>query len=117
VLAAFTGLAIADVNVTGSWSGSFSVAHQNGEAKDSTAQLKLIQTGTDITGTVGPNEHEQFPIQRGKIEGDKITLEVDHDGNKIKFDLVLVADRITGEANGSPDDETLKAKLDVKRVK
>jgi len=117
VLAAFAGLAIADVNVTGSWAGSFNVAHQNGEVKESTALLKLTQTGTDITGTVGPDEGEQFPIQKGKIDGEKITLEVDHDGNKIKFDLVLVADRITGEANGSDGNEKLTAKVDVKRVK
>jgi hypothetical protein len=117
VLAAFAGLAVADVNATGNWSGSFNVAHQSGEIKESTALLKLTQTGTDITGTVGPNEDEQFPIQKGKIEGDKITLEVDHDGHKIKFELVLAADRITGEANGSDGNEDLKAKVDVKRVK
>lgn len=117
MLAAFAGLAIADTNVTGKWSGSFNITASNGEMKESTALLVLKQNGSEITGTVGPNEEEQFAIQKGRIEGDKITLEADHEGQTIKFDLVLAADRITGEANMSREGETSKAKLDVTRAK
>jgi hypothetical protein len=112
MLAAFASLAMADVTVTGKWSGSFKM-----EDNDSTAVLMLKQSGADITGTVGPNEDEQFPIQKGKIEGDKISIEVDHDGHTIKFELLLAEDRITGDAHMSADGETKNAKLDVKRVK
>lgn len=115
-LVALGGLAMADTNVTGNWSGSFNISNPNGESKDATAFLMLKQSGGDITGTVGPNEDEQFPIQKGKIEGDKITLVAEHDGHTIKLDLVLAADRITGEANMSGDEGTMKAKLDLKRV-
>jgi hypothetical protein len=117
VMAAFAGVAIADVNATGNWSGSFDVTRSNGETKDSTALLKLKQTGTEITGTVGPDEGEQFPILKGKIDGDKITLEVQDHEHTIKFDLKLDTDRITGEANMSDEHDSAKAKLDVKRVK
>lgn len=118
VLAALAGLAMADTNVTGKWSGSFNVTRGDGDSKDSTALLVLKQNGAEITGSVGPNEDEQFPIQTGKIEGDKITLVAEHDGHTIKFDLVLAADRITGDANMTGDNnETAKAKLDVSRVK
>ena len=54
---------------------------------------------------------------KGKIDGDKITLEADNDGRTMKFDLVLAAGRITGEAQMSDGDRTKKAKLDVGRVK
>jgi hypothetical protein len=117
VLAALACAAIADVDVTGKWSGSFNMTGPNGETKDGTALLMLKQSGTDITGSVGPNEDEQFVIQKGKIEGDKITLEADHGGNIMKIDLVLAADRITGEAHMSADGQTLKAKIDVSRAK
>lgn len=117
VLTAFAGVSIADVNVTGNWSGSFNVTAPNGEMKDSTAFLKLKQTGTDISGTAGPNEDEQSAIQKGKIEGNKITLEVEHEGHTIKFSLVLTGERITGEANMSGDGETATAKLDLTRAK
>jgi hypothetical protein len=117
LLATLAGVAIANVDVTGRWAGTFNVTDPTGETKESTALLVLKQTGADISGTVGPNEDEQFRIEKGKIEGNKIMLEADHDGNPIKFDLVLAGDRITGEANGSHEGQTLKAHLDVTRAK
>ena len=117
ILATFAGVAMADGNVTGKWSGSFNMTGPNGETKEATALSMLKQSGTDITGTVGPNEDEQVAIQKGKIEGEKITLEAKHDGHSIRFDLVLAADRITGEANMSGEGQTAKAKLDVTRAK
>ena len=78
----------------------------------------LQQNGQAITGTVGPNEDQQFPIVKGKIEGDKITLEADHEGHTVKLDLVLAAGRMTGDATMSNQEgQTMKAKLDVTRVK
>src|SRR5215831_4061146 len=101
MLAAFAGFAVADVNVTGKWSGSFIATGPDGQTKDSTAVLVLKQNGSEITGTVGPNEGQQHEITKGKIEGDKITLEAADGGHAIKFDLVLDGDRITGEANAA----------------
>lgn len=121
-LLVFTAIAIAatvDVNVTGKWSGSFTITGSDGSSKESTALLILKQNGTEITGSVGPNENEQHPIQKGKIDGDKIALEAQDVNNNrvIKFDLLMVAERIKGEATMSADGEIRKAKLDVGRVK
>ena len=78
----------------------------------------LTQNGTEITGAVGPDEGEQHAITKGKIEGDKITLVVeDEEGRTIKFDLVLAADRITGDVNMVRDGQTAKAKINVTRAK
>ena len=117
LLAALAFTAAADVDITGKWSGSFNITNPDGETNDSTALLMLKQNGNEITGTVGPNETEQFQIQKGKIEGDKITLEVDHDGNMIKFTLVLAEERIKGDAEFTRDGQTAKAKIDVTRAK
>jgi len=118
VLAALAVVSRADVNVTGKWTGSFTVTRGDGESKDSTALLILKQSGTEITGTVGPNEDEQFAIRIGKIDGARITLEADHDGHPIKFALVLDGERITGQATMSGGDgESATAKLDVTRAK
>jgi hypothetical protein len=105
----------ADVN--GKWSGSFNITGPDGEVKEDTAFLVLKQNGAELTGTVGPREEEQFPIEKGKIEGDKITLEASAKGSVIKFELVLAGDHIKGDANGTHDGEAMKAKLDVTRVK
>uniref|UniRef100_Q024A0 Lipocalin-like domain-containing protein n=1 Tax=Solibacter usitatus (strain Ellin6076) TaxID=234267 RepID=Q024A0_SOLUE len=116
-MAALAGVALADTDVTGKWSGSFNATNPNGETKESTAVLVLKQNGAAITGTVGPNEDEQFPIQKGKIEGDKISIVADQDGHTMTFTLVLAAERITGEAQMSRDGQTMKAKIDVTRAK
>ena len=49
-------------NVTGKWTGSLTVNGPDGQTKDSTALLVLKQAGTEITGTVGPNEDERHAI-------------------------------------------------------
>ena len=118
VLVVLAGVALAaDVDVSGKWAGSFNITNPNRETKESTALLVLKQSGTDITGTVGPNEEEQFVIQKGKIDGDKITLEADHGGHPMTFNLVLAAGRIAGEAQMSREGQTMKAKLEVTRAK
>jgi hypothetical protein len=53
----------------------------------------------------------------GKIEGTKITIEADLDGHTLKRDLVLNAERITGEAHMSREGQIVQAKIDVGRVK
>ncbi len=109
------GLA-ADTDISGTWTGSFSITRSNGDSNDGTALLVLKQAGTEITGTVGPDDGQQFPIQKGTIDGDKITLEVQHESHIIKFELVLADGHIRGEANLSGDGQTAKAKLDVTRA-
>jgi len=116
LLAGFALTAVADTTVTGKWSGSFNITGPDGQTKEDTAYFDLKQNGSEITGTVGPNEDQQFPV-KGKIEGNKITMQADHEDQTIKLDLVLAEDRITGEANMSREGETAKAKVDVKRIK
>ena len=117
MVATLAGIAIADTNVTGKWSGSFNVMDENGGTKESTAVLMLKQSGSEITGTVGPDEGEQHAITKGKIDGDKITLE-SADGNvSIKLDLALAGDRITGNVSAVGEGRNMKGKIDVTRAK
>ncbi len=117
LLAAFAGSAMADADVSGKWSGSFNMMGPNGETKETTALLMLKQTGSTITGSLGPSEDEQHTITKGKIEGGKISLEAADGNMSIKFELALTGDRITGEATADGEGRTMKAKLDVTRKK
>ena len=117
LLGVFALAAAPDTNVTGTWSGSFNMTDSDGGTKDGTALLVLKQTGTEITGTVGPSEGEQHAITKGKIEGDKITLESADGPVVIKFDLALAGNRITGDVNAAGEGRTMKAKIDVTRAK
>jgi hypothetical protein len=106
-------------DVSGKWSGSFDISGPDGEGKAAMAFLVLKQTGDSITGTAGPNEQQQFTIKTGKIDGDKITLEVAHDnGLVLKFDLTLADGHIKGDVTGERGDgQKMTAKLDVTAIK
>jgi hypothetical protein len=113
LLAAALSMA-ADAN--GKWSGGFST--DNGGAGTAFAVLKL--SGAALSGTAGPSEEEQWPIQNGKIAGNKVSLVVKspRDGASYACDLVLDADHLKGDMTVTrPDGQTQKAKMDLTRVK
>jgi hypothetical protein len=116
-LLALAVASFADVNVTGDWKGTFSPIDEQGNAHEQAALLQLKQTGTEISGTVGPDGGERYQIQKGKIEGNKVTLEIAGDEHTMVFNLVLSEDTLKGEATASHDGQQMKAKLDLKRAK
>jgi hypothetical protein len=117
ILAALCAMAAAAADITGKWTGTFALTRPDGETRDTTALLVLKQTGSEITGTVGPNEGEQHAITKGSIDGDKIALLVEGDGRVVKFDLVLASDKISGNVDIGMDGQTAKAKINVTRAK
>jgi hypothetical protein len=117
VLAALAGIAVADVNVTGKWSGTFNLTSEDGDNQDGTAVLLLKQNGADISGTIGPSEDEQHAITKGRIEGNKITFETEAEGMTVKLDLSLTGDHLTGSVNAAGDGHSMKGKIDVTRAK
>jgi hypothetical protein len=110
-------LALSAADVTGKWSGSFETADAGGQTRTSTALLNLKQAGSQVTGTVGPNEGEQTAINKGTIEGNKIALEVESEGRHVQFRLVLAGDSLRGDATITREGQTRTAKLDLKRDK
>ena len=110
-------LTAAETDVSGKWTGSFKMSGPDGQTKDGTAMLVLKQKGTEITGTAGPSEEEQMAIQKGSIDGSKITIELAADQGTIKFALVVAGDHMTGDANLDNGSQKLTAKLDVTRAK
>ena len=117
ILAALWAATAAAADVTGKWSGTFKATNQDGQTQDGTAVLILKQTGSDITGSIGPDEGEQHAVTKGKIEGDKITLECADGGLVIKLDLVLAGDRIAGDVSATGEGRSMKAKIDVAKAK
>jgi hypothetical protein len=116
-LLALAGGLFADTNLTGNWTGTFSPIDAQGVEHSGPALLKLKQTGTEITGSVGPGEEEQHTITKGRIEGNKVTLDVSEDGHELHIILTLAEDTLKGDLNASHDGQQMKAKLDVKRAK
>lgn len=103
-------------DLTGKWDGAF-VISMNGQQQDDVAHMDLVQKDKVITGTVGPTLDRQWPIIAGKVDGMKLTLEVQGDGPVIKFTLTLVEGRLKGDALAEMDGQTMTAKVDVGRSK
>jgi len=116
ILLAAALAAVAAADASGKWSGGFST--ENGGGGTAFAVLKL--SGASLSGTAGPNQDEQWPIQDGKIAGNKVSLVVKSpsDGASYKCDLVLDADHLKGEMTITrTDGQTQTAKMDLTRVK
>ena len=107
----------AAADVTGNWSGTFKVSLPDGTVADDTVYLALKQAGNAITGTAGPSIGEQAPIQTGKIEGNKITLEVPVPQGVFRFEIALEGDHLKGDVTATAQGEVVKAKMDATRRK
>ena len=105
------------VDVSGNWSGKFKVSLPEGGTQDDTVYLSLKQTANIITGTVGPSIEQQSPITSGKIEGNRITLEVPVPSGQFKFDLNLDGEHLKGDVVATAQGQTIKAVMDAARVK
>ncbi|MFN7993616.1 MAG: hypothetical protein U0Q18_08450 [Bryobacteraceae bacterium] len=105
-------------DLSGKWSGAFDITKSSGETESDSAYLNLKVDGATVTGTAGPNEDKQWTIQKGKLEGYRLTFEVvTEDGGSVAFDLALVDNTLRGTANGTGDGgEKMSAKVDLKRV-
>ena len=104
-------------DLTGKWSGSFVITLSDGDKKDSTAFMDIKQKGAEITGTAGENPNKQWAIQKGKVEGNKVTFEVQTDEPLVKFELTLVDGHLKGEAKAEHEGKSMKAVVDLQRQK
>jgi hypothetical protein len=104
-------------DLTGKWSGSFVMTFSDGGSKDSTAFMDLKQKEAEITGTAGENPDRQWTILKGKVEGNKVTFEVQTEGPLIKFELALADGHLKGEAKAEHEGKSMKAAVDLQRQK
>jgi len=106
-------MSAAAADVSGKWTGAFTPEADNA----SQGVLVLKQTGDTVTGTAGPSESEQTAISNGKIEGDRVTFEIQQPNGMIIVKLVLSGDSLKGDVEASHDGQTMRGKLDLTRVK
>jgi len=78
--------------------------------------MDLKLSGNAVTGTAGPNEGEQMAIRNGKLEGNKLTFDLEDDGGTISVDLVFDGDSIRGTATRKGPGVEWSAKLNLKRA-
>jgi hypothetical protein len=110
-------ITLSAADISGKWSGSLTMTNARGETNEGTAFVIFKQNGAEITGSAGGDENQQFPITKGKIEGNRITFEVQSDGPLYKVDVMLTGDHIKGEVIVVQEGQSTKAKVDMTKVK
>ena len=104
--------------LTGKWSGSFDITNSEGETKPDNAYMDFKEHNGEVTGTAGPDIDKQWPIQKGKLDGQKLTFEVaTDDGGQLVCDLVFDGDAVKGKCTGTGNSgEKMSAQLALKRT-
>jgi hypothetical protein len=103
-------------DVTGKWTGTLQV-ERNGEQRDMPAYMILKQDGTKVTGSGGPNAGEQHQISSGRVEGDKLLLEIALENGSLKFELTAAENAIEGTVIRDGGERKETGKLSLKREK
>ena len=115
--------AVAAEDFTGSWSGSFIGARPDGEERTEQIFLKLVHKGTELTGTAGPRVEQQWKIDKGKVDGNNLSFEVQGGGDAssgapvLKFALAFAEGHLKGTVNAEQGDLKMSARVDATRVK
>ena len=110
-------LPLCAAGVSGTWKGTLQITGPNGQPQVERCYMELNQSGTGITGAVGPDERVRWSFRNGKAEGARITFAVfPPEGGRLTFDLRLAGSRLTGEALGENRGLAFKAKVDLTRT-
>ena len=101
-------------DLSGKWSGYFKV---DGGDHDVPQLFILQQQGTKLTGSGGPNESEQYPIENGKVGGDEAKFELATGEWKFTYDLTRTAqDELKGDLRLEEVGDRRTAKVSLRRV-
>ncbi len=87
-------------DLTGKWTGSGELKLNNGETRSTPVYLDVVQKGEEITGNAGPGPEQVLPISKAKLEGDKLTFEVnppaDSGNGLFVFEFKVSGDTLEG---------------------
>ncbi len=100
-------------NLSGKWSGSFKAEG----ADQSIPQLIILkQQGTSLSGSAGPNAGEQYPLENGRVEGNKASFQVTTGEWKFTYNLTLGNDSLSGDLKLQSTSESRTARVTLTRV-
>ena len=113
----FSAATLSAAEVTGKWPGTMEVKSPEREPRTERVYRILKQDGEKLEGSGGPQEGEQHPMQNGKVEGDRLTFQIQLSRMTLSFDLRAKDDQIEGDIKGErTDGRTETAQLSLKRV-
>lgn len=107
----------AAADVSGTWTGTFDIHFADGRVVNDTAWMVLQQSGTAVTGTVGPKPAQQGPIRDVTFSDDTLKFVADStQGKVLKFSLKRDGEKLSGEVNGEIGDDRVRVVLSMTRT-
>ena len=105
-------------NLSGKWTGTFTRTAPDGRTQSIAFTFDLTQKGKVLTGTAGPNADRQWKIEKGAVNGSKVTFVVQQpDGPLRTFTLELIKGRLQGDMLAELNGQSFTAKVDAGREK
>jgi hypothetical protein len=100
-------------DLTGKWSGSFKVDG----ADHGVPQLLIFkQDGAKLTGSGGPDQSEQYPIENGKIDGERVGFEITTGEWKFTYHLNARDARMAGDLELTSVNDKRTAKVTLSKT-
>jgi hypothetical protein len=108
------GISATAADLTGKWSGSFKAEG----ADHSIPQLIILkQQGSALSGSAGPVSNEQYPLENGRVDGNRARFQVTTGEWRFLYDLTLREDSLSGELTLESTTERRIAKVTLTRTK
>jgi hypothetical protein len=92
---------MATSEATGTWSAVAETRFPNGNVETHDLTFVFKQSGSELTGSMGPNTQQQFPIENGKVVSDTLTFDCKWgNGALLHLRLVNKGQTMEGQAEG-----------------
>ncbi|HTP86857.1 MAG TPA: hypothetical protein VMJ34_07915 [Bryobacteraceae bacterium] len=85
-------LSVAAADISGKWSGAVEFKAPDGTVQTMPVTAEFKQDGKTVTGTAGQEGQEQFSVDKGTIDGDRLTFEVEAPDGLYSATLTIAAD-------------------------
>ena len=103
---------------TGQWLATFVRTAPNGQTQSITFDFHFTQKDKVLTGTVGPNADRQWKIEKGAVDGTKVTFQAQQiDGPLRLYTLTLEKDHLKGMQKLMFEGQEAETTVDAVRVK
>jgi hypothetical protein len=105
-------------NLTGTWNATFTRTAPDGQTQSITFTFHFTQKGKVLTGTIGPEPARQWKIDKGLVDGAKVTFQVQQpEGPLRSFALTLAKGRLQGNQKLEFDGQVVEVTVDAERAK
>ena len=106
-------------DLTGDWNAKFTMTRADGTSQSITFTFHFTQKGKVLSGTIGPTPDRQWKVEKGVVDGAKVTFEVTQPEGPTQrsFTLTHAKGRLTGTMKLARGEQTGEAAVEADRAK